>query len=90
MLIKISRFTFLLAAILLMCQVWMSGWRVTDGDRLSEVQRQIAGFESENLSLKNQIYAITALENVSQFALETHMRPAQITTLSSLTVAYRQ
>lgn len=84
---KFSTFIYLAICFFLLVQVGLSSWRSTDGDRVSDIQRQIAQLELENNSLKLRIYELTSLENISHYASANHMQPALVSNLSAITVA---
>ncbi len=84
---KFYHIIYVAICLLLVVQIGLSSWRSTDGDRLSGIQQEISRLNMENNQIQNQIYQLTALENISLFASVHNMQPAVVTNLSAITVA---
>jgi Tfp pilus assembly protein PilN len=86
---KLIRFIYYSLLALLVAQVYFSSWRATDGDQFAKLSAQLDLLSQENSRLQTQILQLTTMENIDQYAQNTHMIPATIRLLGSVSVASR-
>ena len=87
MLTKLINATYATIGLMLLFQVGISGWRSTDGARLSAIQKEISLLSVENDLIREDIYNHTSMNKISEYATASHLQPALVANLSSVTVA---
>ncbi len=84
---KLTLYTYIGIAVLLLLQVYISSIRSSDGDRITDLDSKINRLNSQNRELQAQIYLHTSIASIQDFAQSRHMVPAVIENLGSVTVA---
>lgn len=90
MLKKVLYITAISQLVLTFVQFGLTFGRATDGDKLVDLEVEIAQLSQENNNLRTQIQFASTIENIRSFAIASNMLPAQISGLDPLSVAARQ
>lgn len=68
-------------------QYLVTSVRATDGQLVSDLQKQLQTLSVENKQLQHQIFVQMSMSNIHQQALKSNLQPVSISTLDPIPVA---
>lgn len=86
---KIFIIITVLTITLVSLQVYLTSSRATEGDELVGLETQLSAISIENEQMASNIFNLTSISKVKEFAENNHMIPATLSNLSVAAVAAR-
>lgn len=80
-------FVIIINLLLLGCQYIFTSLRATDGQILSNLDRQLQEYSSQNTQMRSSIYSSLALEHIQHSASQQELSPIQTNFLAPNPVA---